>query len=308
MTVVTVVEVCPRDGLQNERARVSPQDRADLVLRSLAAGTTRVEAVSFVNEAKVPQMAGAEQVVSLVREQLPDARLAGLVLNQRGLHRALAVELAEVNLVIPCTDSMSLRNQGVAVADMVRQILSMAAEARSAGAYVTLTVAVAFGCPFEGEVPVEAVRRVLAEAVNDAIDEVAFADTIGVGVPTQVAALAAVAKDEAPGLPQRYHFHNTRNTGYANASAAVALGASALDASTGGFGGCPFAPAATGNIATEDLVYLLERSGHRTQIDGEQVIATAAWLGGLLGAEPSALLGRAGAFPPREPAVSEGQR
>jgi hydroxymethylglutaryl-CoA lyase len=300
MTLVSVVEVCPRDGLQNERTPVSPHARAQLVVRSLAAGATRVEAVSFVNEAQVPQMAGAEQVLSLVREQVPYARLAGLVLNQRGLQRALAAEVAEVNLVVPCTNGMSLRNQGMDVAAMVREVLSMAAEARSAGAFVTLTVAVAFGCPFEGEVPVDAVRRVLAEAVNDAIDEVALADTIGVGVPTQVESLAAVVEHEAPGLPQRYHFHNTRNTGYANASAAVALGVANLDASTGGFGGCPFAPAATGNIATEDLVYLLERSGHRTEIDGEQVSATAAWLGGLLGTDPTALLGRAGHFPSRE--------
>ena len=300
MTFVSVVEVCPRDGLQNERTTLSPSKRAELVVRSLAAGTTRVEAVGFVNEARVPQMAGAEQVLSLVREQVPDARLAGLVLNKPGLQRALTAAVAEVNLVVPCTDGMSLRNQGQDVAAMVRETLAMAAEARSAGAFVTLTLAVAFGCPVEGEVPVDAVRRVLANAMSDAIDEVALADTIGVGVPTQVEALAAVVEHEAPGLPQRYHFHNTRNTGYANASAAVALGVATLDASTGGFGGCPFAPAATGNIATEDLVYLLERSGHRTDIDGEQVNATAAWLGGLLGTAPTALLGRAGPFPSRE--------
>ncbi len=303
MAFITVNEVSPRDGLQNEAVALSPEHRAELVLRSLDAGVERIEAVAFVNEARVPQMADPERVVALVLERAPQARLAGLVLNDRGLDRALASGVPEVNLVVPCTDTMSERNQGRDVASMIALTREMAARARGEGVFVTLTVAVAFGCPFEGAVDPDAVRRVIAETADAGVDEVALADTIGVGVPQQVRVLTAIAAAEAPGVPLRYHFHNTRNTGYANASAAIELGVTSLDASTGGFGGCPFAPAATGNIATEDLLYQLERSGHSSGIDADAVIGNAAWLGELLGNGPTALLGRAGWFPARGPAV-----
>jgi len=294
---VTIVEVCPRDGLQNERAVLEPTVRAELVLRTAAAGATRIEAVSFVDPARVPQMAEPERVLELVRAQAPDLRLGGLVLNARGLDRALSAAVDEVNVVVPCTDAMSLRNQGRDAAEMIAAGRTMVGEARCSGAFVTLTVAVAFGCPFEGEVAVDAVRRVVAGVAAAGVDEVALADTVGVGVPAQVRALTAAAREEAPSLPLRFHFHNTRNTGYANASAAVDAGVTVLDASLGGFGGCPFAPAATGNIATEDLAYLLHRSGYRTGLDPELLSTGARWLGTLLGQEPPALLGRAGTFP-----------
>lgn len=305
MAFITVTEVSPRDGLQNEAVTLSPEHRAELVLRSLDAGVKRVEAVAFVNEARLPQMADPERVVARVRQVSPQARLAGLVLNDRGLDRALASEVSEVNLVVPCTDTMSVRNQGRDVATMIELTRGMAARARSEGVFVTLTVAVAFGCPFEGEVDPAAVRRVIAETVDAGIDEVALADTVGVGIPRQVRALTAIAAQEAPGIPLRYHFHNTRNTGYANASTAIELGVTFLDASTGGFGGCPFAPAATGNIATEDLIYQLERSGHHCGVDADVVIGNAVWLSQLLGNDPTALLGRAGWFPPRGPAIRQ---
>jgi len=297
MAHVTLVEVSPRDGLQNEAKPLSPETRVELIARAVAAGARRVEAVSFVHPGRVPQMAGAAEVMAAVPRE-PGVRYAALVLNRRGLDAALQSRVDEVNVVVPCTDSMSRRNQGRPVADMLAEARRMIADARSAGAFVTLTVAVAFGCPFEGEVDPVAVRRVVAGTVDAGVDEIALADTIGVGVPSQVRMLARLAGDEAPGKRLRFHFHNTRNTGYVNAAAAVDTGVTTLDASTGGFGGCPFAPAATGNIATEDVLYLLERSGHTTGVDGSSIVDTARWLGELLEHPPPALLGAAGWFPP----------
>jgi hydroxymethylglutaryl-CoA lyase len=305
---VTLVEVSPRDGLQNEPTPVSTRDKVELVGRAVAAGLRRVEAVSFVNPDRVPQMADAEAVMAGVPRS-PGVSYSGLVLNARGFDRAVAAGVDEVNVVVVTTDTFCLRNQNRRTADMVEVAADVLAAARECGIAGTVTVAAAFGCPFEGEVPAARVRWVverLVERVTEHTggvpDEIALADTIGVGVPRQVAELAAAVRDTAPASRLRFHFHNTRNTGYANALAAVEHSADALDASIGGIGGCPFAPNATGNIATEDLVYALHRSGVRTGASLDALTEAAAWLQGPLGAPVPALLGRAGPFPPAGPA------
>jgi hydroxymethylglutaryl-CoA lyase len=293
---VTIVEVGPRDGLQNEDVILSAEDKAELIRRSVEAGIRRIEAVSFVNPKRVPQMADAEAVMAAVPRR-PDVSYIGLVLNRRGLDRALATGVDEVNVVVPATDTFCERNQGCTTDEMLDAWDDIAKAAEGVRRSVTITTA--FGCPFEGETPPERVAGVARRAYAAGADEIAIADTIGVGVPAQVRDLTRRVRDVAPGVPLRFHFHNTRNTGYANALAAMEEGVSVLDASTGGFGGCPFAPAATGNIATEDLVYGLHRSGAETGVSMEAVTANAGWLGERLGKRPEALLGRAGPFPGR---------
>ncbi|MCX2964001.1 hydroxymethylglutaryl-CoA lyase [Gordonia aquimaris] len=296
MSEFTVVEVGPRDGLQNEKTPLSVDDKVSLITRLVTAGARRVEAVSFVNPKRVPQMAGAEEVM----EQLPrdaGASYIGLVLNRRGLDRALAAGVDEVNVVVVSTDEFSTRNQGCTVAEGISAALDIVREARAAGVFSTVTIAASFGCPFSGEVAADHVVDIVRQVAAAGPDEIALADTIGVGVPAQVRALAAGAGRVASEIPLRWHFHNTRNTGYANALTAFDLGAAALDSSVGGYGGCPFAPAATGNIASEDLVYALERSEVSTGIDLAAMVETAEWLAGKLGQDVPALLGRAGPFP-----------
>jgi hydroxymethylglutaryl-CoA lyase len=223
---------------------------------------------------------------------------AGLVLNRRGLDRALRTGVNEVNAVVAVTDTFSRKNQNMSTEEAMRDALSVIADARSAGLFTTLTLSAVFGCPFEGEVPVERVVGLAAEAAGAGVQELALGDTIGVGVPGQVRDMTARVRDAVgPSLPLRYHFHNTRNTGFANAYAAVLDGVTVLDASAGGIGGCPFAPKATGNIATDDLVYLLERMGYRTGFDLTALLPTAAYLSEQLGHEVPALLPRAGTFP-----------
>ncbi|TDQ48550.1 hydroxymethylglutaryl-CoA lyase [Actinorugispora endophytica] len=293
---VEVVEVGPRDGLQNESRVLSVDDRLELIGRAVAAGVRRIEAVSFVNPARVPQMAGAEEVMAGVRRGAGVSYI-GLVLNRRGLDRALAAGVDEVNVAVPATDGFCVRNQGRTVDEMLDVFEDVAAAAREAGTPVSATVSTAFGCPFDGETPPERVVEVARRAAEAGAVEVALADTIGVGVPAQVVDLVRRVRAVADGAVLRCHFHNTRNTGYANALAAHGAGVRVLDASAGGFGGCPFAPAATGNIATEDLLYMLHRSGVATGVDAGAIARTGAWLGSRLGKEPPALLGRAGGFP-----------
>jgi hydroxymethylglutaryl-CoA lyase len=294
---VGIIEVAPRDGLQNEDALLSVDDKIRLIERAVAAGLRRIEAVSFVNPARVPQMAGAEEVMAGVPRDA-GVSYAGLVLNQRGLDRALAAGVDEINVVVVATDEFSRRNQGCTVDEGVLAWERIAADARAAGVPATVTIAAAFGCPFEGEVPADRVLDLVRRVAAAGPAEIALADTIGVGVPAQVRTLLAGAARGAPGVPLRCHFHNTRNTGYANASTALDCGVAALDASIGGVGGCPFAPAATGNIATEDLLYTLDRSAVPTGVRLAAVIETADWLAGKLGKPTPALLGRAGTFPP----------
>lgn len=292
---VTIVEVGPRDGLQNEDALVPTAAKLRLIGSLVDSGVRRIEATSFVHPKLVPQMADAEAVAAA----LPRGEVSwiGLVLNRRGLDRAIAAGMDEVNVVVVASETFSQRNQGMSVDDGVRSWLDIARQAKHAGIRTTVTIAAAFGCPFEGEVRPESVERILRECVDAGPDEIALADTIGVGVPPQVDTLADVAASVATGVPLRWHFHNTRNTGYANAFAALQRGATALDASIGGIGGCPFAPAATGNLATEDLLYLLHRSGVRTGMDPEVLIDAIPALTADVGHEVAGALSRAHWFP-----------
>ena len=304
---VEIVEVGPRDGLQNEATLLSAADKLELIRRAIEAGARRIEATSFVNPRLVPQMADAESVMAGVRAPgfLPDGvragdvRYIGLVLNLRGLDRALAAGVDEVNVVVVASETFSRRNQGVGIAEMLDSADHILARAKTAGVGTSVVISTAFGCPFEGEVPPEQVLEIAARCLAAGPDEVAIADTIGVGVPPQVRRLVAGLRDLPGGadVTLRAHFHNTRNTGYANALAAVEAGVAVLDSSLGGIGGCPFAPRATGNIATEDLAYLLRRSGIHTGIDVGLAAATGTWVCDRLGKPAPALLGRAGDFP-----------
>ncbi len=301
MQSVQIVEVAPRDGLQNEDVTLPTAAKAELVGLLAGSGVRRIEVTSFVNPARVPQLADADELCGMLPPSAGrggEVSWIGLVLNERGLDRAIAAGVDEVNVVVVATDTFSQRNQGVSTDDAIAAWTRIADRARTAGLRTTVTIAASFGCPFEGEVAPERVAEVLARCVQAQPDEVALADTIGVGVPAGVRALADVAADVASGIPLRWHFHNTRNTGYANAITAVERGAAALDASAGGIGGCPFAPAATGNIATEDLLYLLDRSAVRTGVSATALAPATDLLASTLGKPVPGLLGRAGPFPP----------
>ncbi|RDI16415.1 hydroxymethylglutaryl-CoA lyase [Rhodococcus sp. AG1013] len=291
-----IVEVSPRDGLQNESVPVSTADKIELIERAVDAGLRRIEATSFVHPKSVPQMADAEAVMAGVPRR-SEVSYSGLVLNRRGFDRALAAGVDEVNCVVVASETFSQRNQRMSVADSVRTVQDLVDDARSAGVLVSVTIATAFGCPFEGEVSEATVVELARRTADFGVDEISLADTIGVGVPRQVTRLVAGVAAVAPGVRLRCHFHNTRNTGYANAVAALDAGVTVLDSSIGGIGGCPFAPNATGNIATDDLVYLLERSGVVTGARLPQLIDASNWLGGVLGTPVPGLLVRAGAFP-----------
>ena len=299
MSNVTVMEVSPRDGLQNENVLVSTEDKLQLIDRALAAGCERIEVTSFVNPKVVPQMADAEAVCQGL-PQRGDVRYTGLILNQRGYDRLRATEkLDEAGIVIAASDTFGERNQGMKVEAGLSMAQDILRQGAASGFPVQVTIAVAFGCPFEGDVPLARVvdmAKALAEAQPV---EIALADTIGVGVPQQVAETFARLKGELGDIPLRAHFHDTRNTGIGNAYAALTSGVTTLDASIGGIGGCPFAPNATGNIATEDLVYMLNRSGVEHGVDLDTLIDGAKWLQGILDkAVPSSLL-RAGDFVPQ---------
>lgn len=293
---VEIIEVAPRDGLQNETKFLPTAAKAELVTRSIAAGLRRVELTSFVNPKRVPQLADAEDLVTAVGRP-EGVTFAALILNQRGLDRAAAARVDEVNFVVVASETFSVRNQGTTVSESVDAWRAIADGARAAGLRPTVTVAAAFGCPFEGEVPLRRVAEIVAAVAEAEPVEIALADTIGVAAPRDVRERLAAVADVVGEVRLRCHFHNTRNTGVANALAAVEAGVTALDASTGGIGGCPFAPAATGNVPTEDLVYLLDRMGIETGVLLEPVMATAVWLGEQLGRTVPGLLSRAGVFP-----------
>lgn len=300
---IDVIEVSARDGLQNEKTLISTADKVQLIRRSVAAGARRIEAVSFVNPQRVPQMADAAEVMAILRAE-DDLRgqgvsLIGLVLNQRGFDRALEAGVDEVNFVVVASETFNQRNQGVSIAQTLEQIAQTALIAKAEGLTFGVTIGAAFGCPFEGEVDEAQISHLAAAAYAMGVSEIALADTIGVGDPVAVERRIGLAKAASPGVRIRCHFHNTRNTGLANAYAAVRAGAMALDTSIGGIGGCPFAPAATGNIPTEDTVYMLERMGIATGYDLPALIETADWLGGVLGGKAlPGMLGKAGVFPP----------
>ena len=302
MSRIEIVEVGPRDGLQNEKVQFSTESKVALIERLIAAGARRLEAVSFVNPKRVPQMADAEGVMAAVPRRA-DVKYIGLVMNARGFERALACRVDEVNFVVVASDTFNRRNQGVGTDDSIRTLGEIAQAARSANMPLSVVVAAAFGCPFEGEMPLARLGNVLREIAAHRPREVALADTIGVGAPNDVTERFALVRRIMPDVALRAHFHNTRNTGLANAYAAIAAGVTALDASVGGMGGCPFAPAATGNIPTEDLCYMLERMGVSTGLSVPALIEVSHWLEAQLGRAVPALLGRAGVFPPREQAA-----
>jgi hydroxymethylglutaryl-CoA lyase len=292
------MEVSPRDGLQNESALLSTEDKLRLVQHALDAGFKRIEVTSFAHPARVPQMADAEDVCRGL-PQRGDVRYAGLVLNRRGYERLLATErLDEAGLVVPVTDTFARRNQGMAVDECLAMARGVLADAARRGLKAQATLAVAFGCPFEGEVPLPRLLD-LAEALAEAEPvEIALADTVGVGVPGQVLEWFAALRDRlGPDMPLRAHFHDTRNTGIANAFAALQMGVDTLDASLGGIGGCPFAPQATGNIATEDLVYMLDRMHVTHGLDFPRLLEGAAWLQEVLGKTVPSMVLKAGGFP-----------
>jgi isopropylmalate/homocitrate/citramalate synthase len=293
---VTLCDVGPRDGLQNDREALAPAVRAELCGRLAATGLPRVEAASFVHPRLVPQMAGAEDVFAAL-ERRPGTSYAALVLNRKGLERALSAGVDEIHLSYGVTDAFNRRNQNATVEEAAASARDMVLGAHAAGRPVAATLSVAFGCPFEGRVDpgivVEHVRRLAAAGA----DEIMLADTIGAGVPAAVRRLVPDALAAADGAPVGLHLHNTRNTGYANAQAGLEHGVTLLDASIGGLGGCPFAPRATGNIATEDLLYLLDEEGVETGVDLDALIAVTEWLAGVLGRELPGLVYRAGGFP-----------
>lgn len=295
---VEIVEVGPRDGLQNESTVFSTAAKIEFINRVIEAGTRRVEVTSFVHPKRVPQMADAEEVLKALPRR-DGVYYVGLVLNRRGFDRAAAAGCNEIGMAVVASDTFNQRNQGVGTAESIKAWLDIAAAAHAAGIRPQVTVSAAFGCPFEGEVAPEKVIEVAMQVAQGAPCEIAIADTIGVGVPSQVTDLLGRLGAALPGMPLRCHFHNTRNTGLANAYAAVEAGAVALDASVGGIGGCPFAPAATGNIPTEDLLYMLQRMGISTGIDLEQTIATGHWLQEQLGRAVPGMLVKAGGFPAR---------
>ena len=292
---VEIVDVGPRDGLQNEERTLPPEVRAELCDRLVAAGLPRVEAASFVNPKRVPQMAGSEEVMDGL-DRREGTVYAGLVLNERGYERAVGAGVDEVRYAFPVTETFAQRNQNTTVEDATALAGRLVERARLDGVRVSITLSAAFGDPFEGRVEPDHVLSIAEEVAEAHPDEVILADTIGVAVPTQVRGL--VAGVVAMGVTVGCHFHDTRNTGMANAVAAVEAGATVLDAAVGGTGGCPFAPRATGNIATEDLVYLLHGMGYGTGIDLEALIDVAEWMAEKLGKELPGQVYKAGDFEP----------
>ena len=289
-----IVEVGPRDGLQDEPNLVSTEDKVAYIEGVRRAGVRRFEVASFVNPKRVPQMADAEAVIAALAGS--DVEAIGLVLNERGLDRAIECGLGEINTVVIVTDTFSQRNQGMSTEDAVAMWDVVSRRAQAAGIQTGVTLSAAFGCPFEGRVDPEHVVR-LAERVAGTADEISLADTIGCAVPTQVEHLVASVR-ASTGRPLRMHLHDTRNAGVANAVAAITAGATALDASTGGIGGCPFAPGATGNVATEDLVWVLHGMGVSTGVDLPTLLDVIPHVERITGHPAPGRLSRSSIFPP----------
>lgn len=301
MTSIQIVEVGPRDGLQNEPDIVSTANKLEMIGRMIDAGARRLEVASFVHPQRVPQMADAEAVIAGLPDR-KDVSYIGLTLNKRGVLRALATReggrrgVDEIGCVIVATDTFGQKNQGQTVAEGIAEASEMIRFARENGLIAQVTISAAFGCPFEGDVPAQRIVDIARAVLEAGPSEIALADTIGVGVPAQVTDLYGRLSEFVPAdIPLRAHFHNTRGTGIANAWAAIQAGVSVLDASLGGLGGCPFAPRATGNIATEELIYLAERSGIDHGMDLDAAIAANRWMAGILGRELPSLVARAAA-------------
>lgn len=293
---VTIVEVAARDGLQSDPTILSTADKVELINRAVGAGIRRVEAVSFVNPRRVPQMADADAVMAALPRDT-GASYIGLVLNRRGFERAATAAVDEINVVVVTTDTFAFKNQGTDTDGLIAVWADIADAAHEAGMGTSVTISASFGCPYEGEVSVGQLTDVVGRVAEFQPDEIALADSIGVAVPSDITERIAAVRPVLGGSALRCHFHNTRNTGLANAAAAVEAGVRVLDSSLGGIGGCPFAPDATGNIPTEDLVYMLERMGYHTGVDLDSLIATVPWMEGVLGHPTPGLLAKAGNFP-----------
>jgi hydroxymethylglutaryl-CoA lyase len=294
---IEIVEVGPRDGLQNEKAILPIEEKIAFVRALEACGARRIEAVSFVNERRVPQMAGAEAMMAALPPAAGRSRI-GLVLNERGWDRALAAGVDEANVVVCATDGFGVRNQGASTAQQMEALEAiMGRKVADGGPPVSVTVSVAFGCPFEGEVPLARVVDIVGRAGALGVTEIALADTIGAADPWAVRERIAAAARAAPDARLRMHFHDTRGAALANAFASIEAGVTVLDASCGGLGGCPFAPGATGNLATEDLAWMLERGGYETGLDIDGLIAAGRAIGEKIGKPPVSALSRAGRFP-----------
>lgn len=293
---IEIIEVSPRDGLQNEKTAVSTSEKRQLVYSLVAAGVRRLEVTSFVHPDRVPQMADAEALMASLRRDR-EVTLIGLVLNQRGAQRAVAAGVDELNYVVPLTDTFGSKNQGVTFAESLEALPSIGRLARAEGKSWSVTLAVAFGCPYEGEVSVERVVGAASRVLQTAPDELALADTIGSGVPADVHERIP-AVQALSDTPLRAHFHDTRHTALANSLAALDEGVRRLDASAAGLGGCPFAPGAAGNVATEDLAWMLARSGWHTAIDVDGIVTAGLRVCAGLGIEARSGVARAGYFPP----------
>ena len=296
---VEILEVGPRDGLQNEADIVSTENKLGLINRLLDAGAKRLEVASFVHPGRVPQMADAEDVIA----GLPDRKnvsYVGLCLNKRGILRCLATRegnkrgIDEAGCVVVASDTFGQKNQGQTIEQGIRENQEMVRFAKAEGLKAQVTISAAFGCPFEGTVKPETVLRIASEIAEEDPLEIALADTIGVGVPAQVTDLFGQLREKLPQhIGMRAHFHDTRNTGIANAWAAIEAGVETLDSSLGGLGGCPFAPNATGNIATEDLINLLDRSGIEHSFDLGKAISANKWFETILGRPLPSLVAKA---------------
>ncbi|QKG71598.1 hydroxymethylglutaryl-CoA lyase [Erythrobacter mangrovi] len=296
-SAIEMVEVGPRDGLQNEKLLVSTEDKLALIERAIAAGSRRIEVASFVNPRAVPQMADAELVCEGLTQR-DDVTYIGLVMNDRGAERAIGTgRIDQLGAVAVATDRFAMANQGQTSQGSVEAARAIIARARSAGLTGQATIAVAFGCPFEGEVSQDRIVAMAAAIAEVQPEEIGLADTVGVADPAHVARLVEQVREAVAPIPVRVHFHNTRGTGLANVWAAIGVGARIVDASIGGIGGCPFAPAATGNVATEDVAYMLERAGIQTGLDLEVLLSSNHWLAEVMGRQLPSMVGRAGLFP-----------
>ncbi len=296
MSKITIVEVGPRDGLQSEPEILPTDSKVTFIEKAIDAGIRRLEVASFVHPKLVPQMADAEALI----EKLPqrdDVSYIGLIMNERGLDRALATRIHEIGMVVVASDTYNRKNQNVGTEESVAAWKTIGARAKDNGLRANVMISSAFGCPYEGVVTVDRVVELAKQVVEAEPAELGIADSIGVAVPGQVTELLGRVRDVIGDIPLRCHFHNTRNTGLANAFAAVEAGVTYLDASIGGIGGCPFAPAATGNIPTDDLLYLLDRSGVTTGVSLEKIMDVSRWLEEELGRGVPALLPKAGGFP-----------
>ncbi len=295
---IELVEVSARDGLQNEPGVFPTIDKVELITRALVSGVRRIEVASFVHPGRVPQMADAEAVcAALPKRDARDVTYIGLVLNKRGALRALETQVHELGAVVSASDGFGKANQGRTADETADDAIEIIRLAKEHGRSVQATISVAFGCPFDGEIAVSRVADLARKIAAAGPREIAIADTIGVGVPNQVKALMVAVKAAAPGLPVRLHFHDTRNTAIANVWAGVEAGVTTIDASIGGIGGCPFAPNATGNVASEDVQYMLHRSGAETGVSLNGLIDTAQWLSAKMGRKLPGLVSRAGGFP-----------